>query len=97
MPPKFLYRGNNTLIGPSITAAVGMTANIGQSNSSSFLLRVNHKFTCPISAIIPNTVSLVGFHWNNKPLAGGQSLEEDKEKVELTRGFEKCDENDRSF
>ena len=55
-------------------------------------MQVYHKFPCLIYAIIPNTVSLVAFYWNHKPLAGGRRLGEYRGKVELAQSFEKCDE-----
>ena len=54
-------------------------------------MQIYHKFSCPIYAIIPNTVSLVGFYWDHKPLAGGRRLGEGRGKVELAQVFEKCD------
>ena len=79
------------LIGLAIRAVFGIIAYIGQGNLSLFLTKIYHKFACPIVAIIPNTVSLVGFHWNQKPLAGGRRFGEDREKAELAQVFEKCD------
>ena len=50
-------------------------------------MRNYHQFPCPIDAIAPNTVSLVGFYCDHKSLAGGQRLGEDREKVELGASF----------
>ena len=79
------------LIGLPITTVFGIIAYIGQSNSSLFLIRIYHKFHCPIYAVVPNTVSLVGFYRNHKPLAGGRRLGEDRVKFELAQVSEKCD------
>ena len=35
---------------------------------------IHHKFLCSIYAIIPNTISLICFYWNYKPLAGDWRL-----------------------
>ena len=75
------------LIGLAIRTALGIIAYIGQSNSSFFLMQIHHKFPCSIYAILPNTVSLVGFYWHHKPLAGWQRSGEDKKKVEKGASF----------
>ena len=74
------------------STVIGIIAFIGQVNSSLFLVQIHQKFACPMHATMPNTVSLMGFYWNHKPIAGGRSLGEDTEKVELAQFFEKCDE-----
>ena len=80
------------LIGLAIKIVHGIIANIGHGNLSLCLLQIHHKFPCPICAIIPNTVSLVAFYWNHKPLAGEKRLAEDREKAELAQVFKKCDD-----
>ena len=78
-------------MGLAIRAAFGIIACIGQSNLSLFLMQIHHEFPCPMNAILPSTVSLVGFYWDHKPLAGRRRVGEDKEKIELPQVFEKCD------
>ena len=72
------------LIGQAIRTVFGIIAYIEQDNLSLSLMQIYHKFPCPIYAIIPNTLLLVGFYWNHKPLAGGRRLGE-------AQVFEKCD------
>ena len=55
------------------------------------LMRIYHKFPCARYAVLPKAVSLVGFYWIHKPLAGERRLGEDREKVELAQVVEKCD------
>ena len=38
------------------------------------------------------TVSLAGFDWDHKSLAGGRRLEEGDGKIESAQVFENCDE-----
>ena len=49
-------------IGLAIGTIFGITALVGQGNLSSFLRQIHQKFPCPTNAIIPNTVSLLGFY-----------------------------------
>ena len=85
-------KGFVVLISVIIRIAFGIIAYIELGNSFLFPMQIYHTFPCPIYAIITNTVSLVGFYWNHKPLAGGRRLGEDRQKVELTQVFEKCDQ-----
>ena len=50
------------LVGLAITIVVGRIAYVEQDNLSSFLMQIHHEYPCPMHAIIPNTVSLVGFY-----------------------------------
>ena len=75
------------LIDLVIRNVFGIIAYIGQDNLSLFLMQIYHKFPCPIYVIIPITVSVVGFYWNHKALAGGRRVGENKEKVELGASF----------
>ena len=54
-------------------------------------MQIHHEFPCPMCPVLPNEVSLMGFYWNHKPLAGEQRLGEDRKKVELAQLFGKCD------
>ena len=74
-------------IGLTSRNVFGIIAHIRQGNSSLLLMQIYHKFTSPICLIIPNTVPLVGFYWNHKPLVGRRRLAEDRGKVELGASF----------
>ena len=85
------------LIGLAIRTCFGIISCIGWGKSLAFRMRNYHKVPCPVCAIMPNAVSLVGFHCDHKSFAGGRRLGEHMAKVELAQVFEKCDDHHKSF